>query len=290
MEQSPIPETPLVGISLAYGTSTGRAIAVGAIHEDWADHHPVYHPVYTTDDHGENWTKRDSGSRKRLTSVAYDESTGRAIAVGFGIVLTSDDHGETWTERVSGTSTGYISGAPYLYGGTTKTLSSVAYDASSGHAIAVGANGAVLTSNDHGRTWTQSASCCPVDSPGPRLNSVTFDAPTGRAVTVGELGNVFTSDDHGDTWTERDSGLLAEFLSVAFDAPTGRVIAVGMATSASRANGNRVLMLISDDHGATWQPIQWNSYPAPISAFGFLLILGGSLILLLLLLLLPRGR
>ena len=179
--------------------------------------------VLTSDDGGETWTERASGTTARLYSVAFDVSTARAIAVGRdGTVLTSDDNGETWTERASGTSA---------------LLTSVAFDARTARAIAVGSDGAALTSDDGGETWIERAS-----GTSAQLYSVAFDAGTTRAIAVGRDGTVLTSDDNGSTWTERASGATAHLYSVAFDAGTARAIAVG----------RRGTVLTSDDNGETW--------------------------------------
>ena len=202
---------PALG-SVAASPDGRRAIAVGEAGT-----------VLTSDDHGETWTNRASGSSGRLNSVVFDAGTGRAIVVGSdGIVLTSDDRGATWTKRASGSSA---------------SLTSVAFDASTGRAIAVGIDGIVLTSDDHGATWTERRS-----GTSAWLYSVAFDAGTGRAIAVGKNGTVLISNDRGETWTERRSGTSAWLYSVAFDAGTGRAIAVGK-------NGT---VFTSDDHGETW--------------------------------------
>ena len=183
----------------------------------------LYAVALTSDDSGETWTEYESGTRWNLESVAFDASSGHAIAVGSGgTVLTSDDNGETWTKRESGVSA---------------HLHSVAFDAGSGRAIAVGIYGTVLTSDDDGKTWTKRES-----GASAWLTFVAFDAGSGRAIAVGEGGTVLTSDDNGETWTERASGASAWLNSVVFDAGTGRAIAVG--------GGGTVLT--SDDNGETW--------------------------------------
>ena len=199
--------------SVAASPDGSLAIAVG-----------VLGTVLTSDNNGETWTERASGSSASLTSVAFDASTKRAIAVGmFSTVLTSDNSGETWTERASG---------------SPAWLSSVAFDASTKRAIAVGEDGTVLTTdNNSGETWTERAS-----GSSAWLRSVAFDASTGRAIAVGEDGTILTSDNSGETWTERASGSSAWLRSVAFDASTGRAIAVGQ-------DGT---ILTSDNSGETW--------------------------------------
>ena len=208
--------------------------------------------VLTSDDNGVTWTERNSGFLVAVSSIAFDATTGRAILVwADGTVFTSDDSGDTWIERESGTSA---------------SLLSVAYDANTGRAIAVGMGGAVLTSDDSGVTWTERDS-----GSAAWIYSVAYDATTGRAIGVGAGGAVLTSDDDGVTWTERDSGSAAWIYSVAFDGSTGRAIAVGIGGTP----------IISDDAGVTWTPVLFagSVYPAPLSAVGLLLLLGGLVLL-----------
>ena len=61
--------------------------------------------VLTSEDSGQTWIERNSGSSANLTSVAFDAGTGRTIAVGReGTVLVSGDGGQSWTARKSGSS------------------------------------------------------------------------------------------------------------------------------------------------------------------------------------------
>ena len=165
---------------------------------------------------------------------------------------SSDNGGMTWTERTSL---------------STNALLSIAFDARTGRAIAVGFEGTVLTSNNNGANWTERAS-----GHAGTFSSVAFDASTGRAIVVGPDGVVFTSGDYGTTWTERASGTSALLSSVAFDASTGRAIVVGTFGT----------VLTSSDYGATWSSVVFRGsiYPAPISWLGILLFLGSLTLLL----------
>ena len=278
--------------SVAFDASTERAIAVG-----------TDGTVLTSEDSGATWTERASPATEQLNAVAFDARTGRVIAIGGGptmlsndgevlessaILLTSDDNGVTWNRRT----------------GTSAHLRSVAFDASTGRAIAVGVQGTVLTSEDNGSTWTERAS-----SAKEVLNAVAFDARTGRAIAVGVQGTVFTSEDNGSTWTERPSPATEELNAVTLNTRTGRAIAVGGdatvlfsedygVTWTERPSGSRVLLrsvafdgsngraiavgvqgtvLISRDSGTTWSPVvlEGTLYPAPLSVVGLFLSLGG---------------
>ena len=179
--------------------------------------------VLTSEDSGQTWIERNSGSSANLTSVAFDAGTGRTIAVGReGTVLVSGDGGQSWTARKSGSSV---------------WLSSVAFNAGTGRAIAVGERGTVLTSGDAGQSWTGRNFGLSA-----WLKHVAFDADTGRVIAVGDDSTVYTSDDTGLSWTMRYSGSVPYLWSVVLDASTARAIAVG-------SDGTT---LTSDDAGVTW--------------------------------------
>lgn len=114
-------------------------------------------------------------------------------------------------------------------------------------AVAVGANGVVLLSDDQGSTFRQ-AQGVPVSS---TLTSVSFaDAAHGWA--VGHWGVVLFSDDGGENWkiqrlsTDEDRPLFAVHF---FDATHG--VAVGLWS----------LVLTTDDGGKTW--VSRNIAPPP---------------------------
>ena len=210
--------------------------------------------VITTHDGGKTWTDHFESpfdSVIPLDSSTVDASTGQGIAEGeSGEVLTSDDHGETWTRRDSSfpdwiyyrewdSYTGRFIARGRYRRGSEITLDSVALDASTGRAIAVGESGDMLTSDDHGESWTRRDSVF-----SDRMYSVVLDSFTGRAIAVGgnRHGSVLTSDDYGQTWTERLEESTPGLRSVAMDALTGRVIAVG--------SNNYVLT--SHDRGDSW--------------------------------------
>ena len=158
----------------AFDATTGRAILV------WADG-----TVFTSDDSGDTWIERESGTSASLLSVAYDAEHRPRHCRG-------DGRGRAYLRRQR------RSRGPERDSGSAAWIYSVAYDATTGRAIGVGAGGAVLTSDDDGVTWTERDS-----GSAAWIYSVAFDGSTGRAIAVGIGGTPIISDDAGVTWTPR---------------------------------------------------------------------------------------
>ena len=118
-----------------------------------------------------------------------------------------------------------------------------------GLAVAAGAFGTVLCSQDGGRSWQQSE----IDWPAligqnyqPHVYNAAIDA-RGRVYIVGEFGMVARSDDAGKTWQSLHSG-DASLFGLALS-ETGLGYAVGQSGTVLR----------SRDGGDSWAPIRSNS-------------------------------
>ena len=180
--------------------------------------------ILKSDDGGETWEARPSGTDAALFSVTFSADGQSGWAVGRdGTILKSDDRGETWEARPSGT------GA---------WLRSVTFSADGQSGWAVGRDGTILKSDDRGETWEARPS-----GTGAWLRSVTFSADGQSDWAVGSDGTILKSDDGGETWEARPSGTGAQLRSVTFSADGQSGWAVGR-------NGT---ILKSDDGGETWE-------------------------------------
>lgn len=143
--------------------------------------------VVASGDRGAAWQRQAVPTGDALLGVAIDGD--RALAVGQGGIILRRDGGlagGTWTVAASGT-------AERLFGVTLRP---------DGVAVAVGAFGTLLRSDDAGRSWTPVAIDWPAlleDAVEPHLYAV---RGTGDALlAVGEFGLVLRSEDGGRHWT-----------------------------------------------------------------------------------------
>lgn len=174
-------------------------------------------PLVSTADGGTTWSSHlyaNSGVRVRAVSCS---AAGQCVLVG----------NATWTTQ---------------QGGAGLVLDDPAGDAAfhgisctaRGFCVAVGQDGAVLTSANGGASWTGRA-------PGTRNMLYAVSCPTSNlCVAVGEEGTILTSTDGGTTWTSRTSGTDFDIYSVACPS-TSVCVAVGGTT-----------ILVSSNGGASW--------------------------------------
>ena len=213
--------TPLA--LLGVGMAPGHAIIVGQLGL-----------VFVMSDDGQ-WQKVDSGTKHRLFNVAV-KADGVAVAVGaYGTILRSTDGGKTWAS-IAPSWTGYTKygDQPHLY--------AVHVD-DSGTITVAGELGLIIRSSDAGKTWKTLHKGNEDTNVGvSSLFAMQLNAD-GTGYAVGQKGAILRTADHGDTWTELDSGTKSILLGV-YDDGDGNIIATGMHD-----------MLISRDHGKTWQHI-----------------------------------
>jgi len=119
------------------------------------------------------------------------------------------------------------------------------FDARGG--IAVGAAGVVLASDGEGLSWR------PQPQPATSLALLGVACGEGRRLAVGQSGTVLIDD--GGGWRAVDSGSEQRLLAVAIDA-SGLAAAVGGFGT----------VLLSHDHGETWQPVSFD-WPALVEDF-----------------------
>lgn len=173
---------------IAYRADVYRFVTVGMNGE-----------VHTSDDTGQTWTARTSGTTKTLEAVIHDGT--RFIAVGDDGVIVASPDGASWSP---------------LPGVSVPSLEGIAYG--NGTYVAVASDGQILVSKDGANSWTA------WDSGAAWLYDVAYG--DGVFVAVGANGVVFTSNDDGAHWTRRVAGSDSIF-SVAYG--NGRFVAVGEA-------------------------------------------------------------
>lgn len=190
-----------------------------------------------------------------LFSIAFNDKGQGAIVGRSGVALVSLDKGEHWSP------------APVKLGEETPSLFGVDV-LEDGTIVAVGEFGAIVRSEDHGKTWTRSsysaelhgaqvpdvaaaptAACHTVgdaetENEGAaeeaRLTDVGF-ADATRGLVVGEFGLVLRSEDGGRTFTRQNSCVDKQLYGLSvIDAK--RAIAVG-------AEGSAIETM---DGGTTW--------------------------------------
>ncbi|HWU68726.1 MAG TPA: photosystem I reaction center subunit IX, partial [Stenotrophobium sp.] len=181
-----------------------------------------------SNDAGKNWTLVKTPTSLALLGVAA--CAGHTIVVGQeGVIVIGAGNGQ-WTKAPSG---------------TTNRLFSVSVNPA-GYAVAVGAFGTILKSQDGGQTWSSIApdwtSYTP-DGAQPHLYAVAVDDK--NVITLaGEFGLILRSSDGGASWKvlhKDEASLFAMDIR-----PDGTGFAVGQSGT----------VLKTMDSGATWSAVK----------------------------------
>jgi len=193
--------------------------------------------IYTSSDYGLTWLKQeDAGSRywKGVTS----SSDGRILhAVSYpGDIYRSEDFGFTWRKMTCCNRAWW-------------TISSSADGEKLVAAENVIPKGVIATSNDAGKTWTDSLNA------GKKIwADVTSSSDGSKLAVVGD-GYIYTSGDFGINWTENISAGKKSWSSIDISNDGQTIVA-----SAEDSN-----IVISNDSGITWNSVltlqdkNWNS-------------------------------
>lgn len=144
--------------------------------------------VLLSDDEGQAWSARRTGTTRTLTALAFDDAnTGVAVGHG-GVLLRTEDGGRNWTAI----DVEELAGNDSLLGVTAL---------GSGRFVAFGAFALYLESGDAGRTWTRRQ----VFGEDGDAHIFQLFAADPALFLVGERGTLARSDDQGQTWTLLDS-------------------------------------------------------------------------------------
>jgi photosystem II stability/assembly factor-like uncharacterized protein len=143
----------------------------------------------------QEWVPRASGTNANLSGLATDGSSDACAVGAQGTILVTADGGLTWTNH-----------HPYQ---VNAWLGGVSYGAA--RVFAVGQNGQMCFSDDHGASWWAS-------SPGysESLHGVTTYTLAGAncAVAVGDLGTIWLSTSNGQGWTSETSPVYSNLYAV----------------------------------------------------------------------------
>lgn len=139
--------------------------------------------IATSDDNGETWTSRTSGTAQNIRGVTFGAGSFVAAAAnGTQSILTSPD-GVTWTRQ------------------TTPNVSLVDVHFANSIYVATSNAGVVLTSTN-GTTWIAATAT----NTNQALNGVTYSTALNLWIVVGVAGTIITATDPAGTWTVQTSG------------------------------------------------------------------------------------
>jgi photosystem II stability/assembly factor-like uncharacterized protein len=139
--------------------------------------------IATSDDNGETWTSRTSGTAQNIRGVTFGAGSFVAAAAnGTQSILTSPD-GVTWTRQ------------------TTPNVSLVDVHFANSIYVAASNAGVVLTSTN-GTTWIAATAT----NANQALNGVTYSTALNLWIVVGVAGTIITATDPAGTWTVQTSG------------------------------------------------------------------------------------
>lgn len=193
--------------------------------------------VVLSSDGGRTWTQSITPTRALLTGVSFPDAR-HGWAVGHdGVILATQDGGHTWARQDDGKDP------------ATVWLDVLFRDPL--HGFAVGAYGRFAVTADGGKTWTAAK---------PAEEEVHYNRISagndGHLYLAGESGTVLVSADGGGRWQRAEVPYDGSFFGV-LPLEGARIIAYGL----------RGHILRSDDHGATW---------APLNSDVRILIMGGT--------------
>jgi photosystem II stability/assembly factor-like uncharacterized protein len=202
-----------------------------------------------SNDRGNSWRRASTPTRATLTGVSFPPVAmpRRGWAVGHEAeILVSVDRGLTWARQFQGKNR------------TDSFLDVIALDERV--AIAVGAYGLYVRTEDGGATWTPRR----IREDDAHLNRISA-GPTGKLYIAGEAGTLLRSTDKGASWRGLKSSYQGSFYGI-----------LPLAENLLIAHGLRGHVFRSEDDGATWREI---STPAPVLLACALRIPGKGLLL-----------
>jgi len=177
------------------------------------------------------WVMQNSGTNKKLNSVAFIDSATGYVVGNDGIILKTDNGGVSWSALNSGTSNSLLSVCfPDPYTG-----------------FVVGSNGTILKTTNAGAEWTSQ-----ISGTSQPLYSVYFvDNYTGYAVGGGggtTTGTILKTTDGGITWNSRDSVSMLYLKSVFFTSADTGYIASGL----NFFHGSWAMIQKTTNGGGSW--------------------------------------
>jgi photosystem II stability/assembly factor-like uncharacterized protein len=198
--------------------------------------------VAISNDDGGTWTASTMpAGLPEVKSVSCSSAT-HCVAVGSGVAITSSDGGVTWSAHSIPTSNTALLGVSCPSG--TTTCVAVGVIPNDGGPL----NGAIVTSNDGGVTWSAPSTNFPLTA----LGGVSC-ASASFCVAVG--AQILVTNDGGQTWTQQFvSGGTGILRTVSCGSPT-TCVAIGanpMGATQSREPGFEIQ---SADGGTSWTAV-----------------------------------
>lgn len=198
--------------------------------------------IFRTDDGGETWLLEVNDSSLSLLGVSFHGE--HAVAVGqLGVIVTRNKEGH-WRKVDSGTS---------------ERIFNIDMNRK-GQAVAVGAFGLILSSDDHGETWKNVSPdwSNKFYDPDMRLGGL-FEPNVygvkineeGKAWIAGELSLIMVTEDLGENWIVKNAGGSTE------DGVSSTLSAIDVRDDGTAfAVGQEGYVLKSLDSGDTWTTIK----------------------------------
>jgi len=245
---------PQGAVLLAAATAGARLVAVGE-----------RGVVVFSDDGGHAWRQADVPVSVTLTAIAFaDDKHGMAVGHG-GVALSTTDGGASWRRTLDGNQLAAIALASARESGQAAAIKEAERLVAEGpdkplldivlldghRALAVGAYGLAVTTEDGGRSWTSWSGR--MDNPR-GLHLYAARVRGGRIVIAGEQGLLLRSTDGGTRFHRLSVPYSGSFFSI--ELPADGEIVVG---------GLRGNIWRSVDEGATWTKVET---PAPVSVVG----------------------
>lgn len=215
------------GVRIGGGTFAAGIFIVGAISAS-------NHGVVLKSANGLSWSQQQIMTSHECRDVAHDGTNFIAVGGTNTPRAAWSVNGSTWTVVTPPGSA---------------TLQAVA--ANNTRVVAVGTAGAIVTSDNHGQTWTSRTSGLSVD-----LTDVIWDPHHSLFIACGFEGKVVTSPD-GITWTARSSGLGAGGTTGLFGiaAAPNTVVIVGYGGVATFSSNGTTYTPVATAVGASLQGI-----------------------------------
>jgi hypothetical protein len=186
--------------------------------------------VYKTSDSGNTFAQLGSVTHNDSVSVDLSDPDRKTLIAGpheqSGHLFRSTDSGATWPDVGSGLPGGGFCTATHIVDATTFLVGCT--------------SGGIQRSTDSGSTWNQASGSGGV-VPQPLI------ASDGTIYWPGSGGGMYRSTDQGQSFTQvANSSVAPGIVAPAMNAelPDGRIVIIGTDH-----------LLISDNQGATWQPI-----------------------------------
>lgn len=231
--------------------------------------------VLTSDDAARSWRQARVPVSVSLTALRFaDAERGWLVGHG-GTVLATADGGRTWTTKLDGRRLAQLELEAAKASGDAATLRSAERLVADGpdkplldllvldarRAVAVGAYGLALATDDGGATWTSWRAR--LDNPK-ELHLYALRRRGDTVVVAGEQGLLRISSDAGRTFRRIATPYAGSFFTLELPAD-GEIVVAGL-----RGNVWR-----SADHGATWTQV---ASPVPVTVTGSAQRADGSLV------------